>query len=66
MMPMGKGPMPMMDEAPEPDLDSDAKVEAIRSALRELVQIVGGISVEEAKAKKAAPAVQVEVEPEEE
>jgi hypothetical protein len=72
MMPMGKGGMGgmhgggMMDEAPEPDLDADAKVEAIRSALRELVQIVGGISVEEAKAKKAAPAVKVEVEPEEE
>lgn len=66
MMPMGKGgmggmskgPMPMMEEeAPEAELDADAKVEAIRAALKELVSIVGGISVEEAKARKAAPVV---------
>lgn len=68
MMPMGMGkpPMPMMEEA-EPELDSDAKIEAIRSALKDLVDLVGGITVEDAKARKAAPpSVKVEVEPEEE
>jgi hypothetical protein len=83
MMPMGKGKGGMgggggmmggmhggggmMEEAPEPELDSDAKVEAIRSALKDLVDLVGGISVEDAKKRKAAPPVlAVEVESEEE
>jgi hypothetical protein len=66
MMPMGKGPMmPMAEEEPTDGLDDSAKVEAIRAALKELVSIVGGIGVEEAKARKAAPKVEIEVAPEE-
>lgn len=61
MIPMKPGMGGMgggMTDAPAPDeaeLDSDAKIEAIRSALKDLVDLVGGITVEDAKARKAAP-----------
>lgn len=72
MMPMGKQPMSMMDEPPEVEgegegeLSPEAKIEAVRAALRELQDIVGGSMLDSARAKKAAPSVKVEVEPEEE
>lgn len=68
MIPMSGKPMPM-DEAPEAgaeELSPEAKIEAIRAALRELQDIVGGSMLDSARAKKSAPAVKVEVEPEEE
>lgn len=55
---MGGGMMGSDELEPAPeeiDLPAEAKVEAIRAALADLVDLVGGISVEDAKKRKAAP-----------